>query len=154
MGVEIERKFLVTSDGWREGAVSTVMRQGYLSRDAQRTVRIRVAGTEGYVTIKGQRDGLLRAEFEYGIPLGDAEALLGMCLAPLIEKVRHVVWYAGKRWEVDEFFGANEGLIVAELELGSEEEEFERPPWLGEEVSLDVRYFNSQLASEPYSTWD
>lgn len=153
MGVEIERKFLVKSDAWREGAQGIVLRQGYLNRDADRTVRVRVSGEKGFVTIKGRRSGMSRLEFEYEVPLADAEAMLELCLPPLIEKVRHVVLHAGKRWEVDEFFGANEGLIVAELELDSEEEVFERPGWLGEEVTSDARYFNSRLAENPYSTW-
>ena len=153
MAVEIERKFLVKSDAWRVGAVGTVLKQGYLTQDADRTVRIRVAGEQGFVTIKGRRGGLARDEFEYEIPLADAEALLGLCLRPLIEKVRHIVWHAENRWEVDEFSGDNEGLIVAELELPAEDAVFERPEWLGDEVSDDARYFNSRLAQHPYSNW-
>lgn len=153
MGVEIERKFLVKSDAWRKGAVGVVMRQGYLNRDADRTVRVRVSGEQGFITIKGRRSGVTRLEFEYEVPLADAEEMLALCWQPLIEKVRHVVWHEGKRWEVDEFFGANTGLVVAELELNGEDECFERPDWLGVEVSDDPRYFNSSLAENPYSNW-
>jgi adenylate cyclase len=155
MPVEIERKFLVSSDGWRDGASGISIRQGYLLRDADRTVRIRIAGESGFITVKGRRgeSGLARAEFEYAIPLEDAEEMLRLCLPPLIEKTRHVVLHAGSRWEVDEFYGDNAGLIVAELELPSEDAEFEKPPWLGMEVSDDPRYFNSRLALHPFKSW-
>ena len=152
MALEIERKFLVTSDAWRTvGGVTT--RQGYLSRVPGRTVRVRVAGDAAWLTIKGITTGAARAEFEYEIPLDDARALLRLCDGPLIEKTRHVVPFRGFDWEVDEFHGANAGLVVAEIELESPEEAFERPAWLGAEVTDDHRYFNASLVEHPYSTW-
>lgn len=152
--LEIERKFLVTSDAWRETAQSRRLVQGYLSRDPERTVRVRIDGEKAALTIKGKSAGATRAEFEYEIPLGDAELLLPLCLSPLIDKIRHEVRHAGHLWEIDEFAGENAPLIVAELELASEGEAFERPSWLGDEVTDDARYFNSQLAVKPYSKWN
>lgn len=152
--LEIERKFLVTSQAWRQGAQSRRLVQGYLSRDPERTVRVRIDGEKAALTIKGKSAGATRAEFEYEIPLGDAELLLPLCLSPLIDKVRHIVMHEGHRWEIDEFSGDNAPLIVAELELSSEDEAFARPEWLGAEVTDDARYFNSQLAVHPYSRWD
>jgi adenylate cyclase len=154
MGTEIERKFLVTSDAWRAGAASRRLVQGYLSREPERTVRVRVDGEKAALTIKGKSTGATRAEFEYEIPRADAEAMLPLCLPPLIDKTRHEVIHEGHRWEIDEFAGANAPLIVAELELSSEDEAFARPPWLGAEVTDDRRYFNSNLATHPYSTWE
>lgn len=153
MGTEIERKFLVTSDAWRAGAQSRRLVQGYLSRDPERTVRVRIDGEKAALTIKGKSAGATRAEFEYAIPLGDAELLLPLCLSPLIDKVRHEVRHEGHLWEIDEFAGENAPLIVAELELSSEDEAFAKPSWLGDEVTDDARYFNSQLAVHPYSKW-
>jgi CYTH domain-containing protein len=152
MAIEIERKFLVLGDAWRQAA-PTRFSQGYLNRDKARTVRVRIAGSAGFLTIKGLSQGATRAEFEYPVPLADAQALLALCDGPCIEKDRHLVAHAGHTWEVDEFFGANAGLVVAELELQSEDEAFERPAWLGEEVTHDPRYFNSSLASLPFSQW-
>jgi adenylate cyclase len=152
MAIEIERKFLVLGDAWRQ-ATPTRFSQGYLNRDKARTVRVRIAGSQGFLTIKGLSQGATRAEFEYPVPLADAQALLALCDGPCIEKDRHLVVHAGHTWEVDEFFGANAGLVVAELELRSEGESFERPPWLGEEVTHEPRYFNSSLASLPFSLW-
>ncbi len=153
MGTEIERKFLVTSDEWRAGAQSRRLVQGYLSRDPERTVRVRIDGEKAALTIKGKSAGATRAEFEYEIPLADAELLLPLCLSPLIDKVRHLVMHEGHQWEIDEFASDNAPLIVAELELSSEDEAFARPEWLGAEVTDDARYFNSQLAVKPYSRW-
>ena len=156
MGTEIERKFLMASgagDAWRAGATSRRLIQGYLSRDPERTVRVRIDEASAFLTIKGKSSGATRAEFEYPIPLADAELLLPLCLSPLIDKTRHVVMHEGHRWEIDEFFGDNAPLIVAELELSSEDEPFARPPWLGAEVTDDPRYFNSQLAVNPYARW-
>jgi adenylate cyclase len=154
MATEIERKFLVKGDQWRALASATLFRQGYLSIDKERTVRIRVAGERGYLTIKGRSSGISRAEFEYEIPLADAEQMLDtLCIKPLIEKRRHRIVYGRHVWEVDEFLGDNQGLIVAEIELGHETENFERPEWIGVEVSNDARYFNSNLSRHPYSTW-
>ncbi len=152
MAVEIERKFLVTGDAWRnDGGV--LYRQGYLNRDKMRTVRIRIAGDAAFLTIKGKSTGASRAEFEYPVPMDDAQALLALCDGPLIEKTRYIVLHAGHRWEVDEFAGDNAGLVVAELELSAEDEAFDAPTWLGAEVTHDARYFNSNLASQPFCTW-
>lgn len=154
MSKEIERKFLVSGTGWKAGATGRRVRQGYLSSDQQRTVRVRAVGGRGWLTIKGPTVGLARAEYEYEVPLADADAMLSdLCALPLIEKTRYEVCHGGHRWEIDEFHGANEGLVVAEIELASEDEAFERPPWLGEEVSDDPRYFNANLVRRPFSTW-
>lgn len=153
MGVEIERKFLLASDAWRAGAVGTEYRQGYLSRDPARTVRVRVAGEQAFLTIKGRNEGISRAEFEYAIPLADALALLPLCEGPLIEKVRYRIPQGDLCWEIDEFLGQNAGLTVAEIELPTADTPFERPAWLGYEVSGDPRYYNSSLSKTPYSEW-
>lgn len=150
--MEIERKFRVTGDAWRNDS-GVLYRQGYLNRDKVRTVRIRIAGSAAFLTIKGKSTGATRAEFEYPVPMDDAQALLALCDGPLIEKTRYIVLHAGHRWEVDEFAGDNAGLVVAELELSAEDEAFERPAWLGEEVTHDARYFNSNLATQPFCTW-
>lgn len=152
MAVEIERKFLVTGDAWRNDS-GVLYRQGYLNRDKMRTVRIRIAGDAAFLAIKGKSTGASRAEFEYPVPMHDAQALLALCDGPLIEKTRYIVQHAGHRWEVDEFAGDNAGLVVAELELSAEDEAFDAPAWLGAEVTHDVRYFNSNLASQPFCTW-
>lgn len=153
MGQEIERKFLVVGDGWREGAEGTLYRQGYLAKDADRTVRVRVAGTKAFLTIKGRTKGTSRAEYEYEIPLKDAEELLDLCEGPLVEKTRHKIPHAGHTWEVDVFHGDNEGLVMAEVELEREDAHVEMPGWIGKEVSGDARYYNSSLSQRPYKTW-
>lgn len=155
MGIEIERKFLVDTRKFAEVSPksSRTMRQGYLNRTPGRTVRVRVEGTEARLTVKGAATGLVRPEFEYSIPLEDAESLFALCDGPLVEKVRHLVDYAGLTWEVDVFSGDNSGLVVAELELDSEEQTFEMPPWVGREVTGEVRYHNSHLAVMPYKIW-
>jgi adenylate cyclase len=152
MPVEIERKFLVQGDDWRTDQGVRII-QGYLNRDEERTVRVRIAGAGAYLTIKGKNEGAVRAEFEYEIPVADAEQLLKLCDGPLIEKTRHTVVYAGMTWEIDEFHGANEGLVVAEIELEDAEQTFTTPAWIGREVTADVRYFNSNLAVRPYASW-
>lgn len=152
MAVEIERKFLVVNAGWRT-SVGVRYTQGYLNRDKNRTVRVRVAGALGWLTIKGISSGATRAEFEYPIPVADAQALLALCDTPLIDKTRHTLTHAGTVWEVDEFHGDNAGLVVAEVELMSEDQPFERPPWLGQEVTHDARYFNSALIAHPFGRW-
>ena len=152
MGVEIERKFLVTGAGWRQ-ATGVRISQGYLNRDEHRTVRVRVAGEQAHLTIKGMTEGASRAEFEYEIPVEDGEQLLKLCEGPLIEKIRRTMVCDGATWEVDEFLGENAGLIVAEVELQSEDQAFARPEWLGKEVTDDARYFNSNLATHPFSRW-
>jgi CYTH domain-containing protein len=149
---EIERKFLVHGQAWRQPAPLRI-RQGYLNRDKERTVRVRIAGEHAYLTIKGSMQGITRAEFEYSIPVTDAEQLLTMCDGPLLEKNRHVLEHAGMTWEVDEFFGDNDGLVVAEIELSSEDQSFERPAWLGVEVTHERRYLNSNLIAQPYKQW-
>jgi adenylate cyclase len=153
MAKEIERKFLVRNESWRGGAPGCAYVQGYLSRDPERIVRVRQAGTSAFITIKGVTQGTTRQEFEYPIPLSDAEVLMKLCLRPLIEKTRSIVQYHGKRWEVDEFRGENEGLVLAEIELTREDEPVELPPWIGDEVSHDARYFNANLVENPFTRW-
>lgn len=152
MGIEIERKFLVTGNEWRQGQ-GVKFSQGYLNRDKSRTVRVRLAGHQAFLTIKGISQGISRAEFEYEIPLNEAEQLLKLADGPVIEKVRYVLIHQGDTWEIDEFYGENTGLIVAEIELADEAQSFAIPDWLGKEVTDDPRYFNSNLASYPYSLW-
>ncbi len=153
MGVEIERKFLVRDASVLDGDQGIPYRQGYLSTDVDRTVRIRRAGQHAYVTIKGRSHGATRAEFEYEIPLDDADALLALCLPPVIEKVRHRVDHAGLVWEVDVFGGANDGLVVAEVELPSEDTVVDLPSWVGDEVTGDPRYYNANLIAHPFRDW-
>ena len=152
MGIEIERKFLVTGTAWRTVA-GVRFSQGYLNRDKERTVRVRLAGEKAFLTIKGATTGATRVEFEYEIPAMDGEQLLSLCEQPIIEKIRQVISHEGATWEVDEFLGENAGLVVAEIELQSEEQAFARPQWLGAEVTHDPRYFNSSLAAQPFSRW-
>ena len=153
--MEIERKFLVRGDFSRDVSKAERIVQGYICSQPGRTVRIRIYGEEGFLTIKGSSNdkGLSRYEFEQKIPLADAEKLLELCEPGAIDKVRHLVPHEGHLWEVDVFHGANEGLVMAEIELGSEDEAFDKPEWLGEEVSGDRRYYNSMLTKHPYSEW-
>jgi len=155
MATEIERKFRVEGEAWRQHAgAGKIYRQGYLSTDAERTVRVRVVGSQGYVTMKGKTVGARRAEFEYAIPLDDATAMLdGLCLRPLIEKTRYRLPYAGLTWEIDEFSGENQGLIIAEVELLDEHQRIQVPDWVGDEVTHDARYFNANLVMHPFSQW-
>ena len=152
MPTEIERKFLVNGTEWRQGS-GVRFSQGYLNRDKERTIRVRLADEQAFLTIKGLTTGASRAEFEYKIPVADAEQLLKLSDGPVIEKLRYTVTYKGFKWEVDEFLGENAGLVIAEVELEREDQPFERPGWLGREVTEDPRYFNSSLATNPYSTW-
>jgi adenylate cyclase len=152
MAVEIERKFLVAGDAWKTGS-GLPIRQGYLSRVPQRTVRIRVSGESASICVKGMSKGARRAEFEYAIPREDAEALLALCERPVIVKSRYRVQYAGRRWEIDEFHEENAGLVVAEIELERENDLVDLPPWVGAEVTDDPRYFNANLVANPYSRW-
>lgn len=152
MATEIERKFLVVGTSWRQSGCVRLT-QGYLNRDKHRTVRIRVAGDKAFLTIKGVTQGATRAEFEYEIPVADAQEMLKFSDGPRIEKDRHVVVHDGCKWEVDEFRGDNAGLVMAEIELTSEDQPFTRPPWLGREVTHDSRFYNSNLAAHPYSQW-
>lgn len=152
MAIEIERKFLVVGDAWRF-APPVFYSQGYLNRDKARTVRVRIAGEEAFLTIKGTSVGARRAEFEYPIPVWDARELLALCEQPLIEKNRRKILHEGFVWEVDEFLGENLGLVVAEIELPSEDSVFAKPDWVGEEVTEDARYFNSNLSCTPFNRW-
>ena len=155
MGQEIERKFLVVGDGWRSAAEGTLIRQGYIPTQDARTVRVRQAGDRAYITLKGPAVGLVRPEFEYPIPLEDAQTILEtLCQPPLIEKTRHRLPLGPVVWEIDEFWGDNQGLIVAEVELTDPDQVIERPDWLGTEVTNDLRYQNSNLARHPFTTWD
>lgn len=155
MATEIERKFRVEGEAWRQHVgTGKIYRQGYLSTDAERTVRVRVVGQQGYVTIKGKMVGVSRQEFEYTIPLDDATAMLeGLCLRPLIEKTRYRLPYAGLIWEIDEFSGENQGLIIAEVELADEHQRIQLPDWVGDEVTDDARYVNANLVMHPFSQW-
>ena len=153
MGKEIERKYLVAGTAWRELARGVRYRQGYLSTVKERTVRVRTVGDRGYLTVKGVTVGATRHEFEYEIPANDAAALLELCEQPLVEKIRYAIPFGGLTWEVDEFEGANRGLLVAECELSSEDQRIELPPWVGQEVTGDPRYFNSNLIAHPFSKW-
>jgi CYTH domain-containing protein len=153
VAVEIERKFLVKGDEWRSLAQGTLYRQGYLA-SGERTVRIRTAGDRAYITIKGKSSGISRSEYEYEIPLGDAiEMLENLCDRPLIEKIRYRIHHQDLLWEVDEFMGENHGLIMAEVELVDAAQSIALPEWIGEEVSHDPRYFNSNLVKHPFQAW-
>ena len=154
MGREIERKFLVIGDGWREGAVGRLYRQGYLSADPLRTVRVRSDGRSGFLTVKGPNRGAARDEYEYEIPLADAEEMLDrLRTGPLVEKTRYLVPHAGLVWEVDVFEGENRGLVVAEVELEGEDQPVQLPSWIGREVTGDERYYNVNLANNPFRSW-
>ena len=155
MAVEIEHKFLVRDERWRREVERSVrMRQGYLTSDARCSVRVRVAGDQGHLNVKSGTLGIQRSEYEYLIPLAEAEEILDtLCEQPLLEKTRHFVRFGGHLWEIDEFEGDNAGLIVAEVELSRIDEPFDLPDWLGADVSHDIRYYNSQLARHPYRTW-
>lgn len=154
MAQEIERKFLVAGDAWRGQVVrSTRYRQAYLGPCETASVRVRIAGDAATLNIKSADLGVRRLEFEYEIPLTDARELLGLATGHVVEKTRHIVACGDHRWEVDEFAGDNEGLIVAEIELSHEDEDFGRPPWLGREVSDEARYYNVALAERPFAEW-
>ena len=161
MALEIERKFLLRSEGWRVHAQRTVrMAQGYLNdvgaveSGRQRcSVRVRIAGEQAFLNMKSRELGRSRQEFEYEIPLADAETLIKLCPGGLIDKYRHYVRHAGHLWEIDEFLGDNAGLVVAEIELQSIDEPFARPDWIGSEVTELQRYYNLALAERPYAQW-
>lgn len=154
MGNEIERKFLVKDHTVWQERKGILYRQGYLSRVMERVARVRTANNKGYLTVKGPRANISRLEFEYEIPLEDANRMLDeLCEKPLIEKTRYLVVYPGLTWEIDVFLGENEGLVVAEVELKSEDQTFQKPDWAGNEVSDDSRYFNSNLMHHPFSKW-
>ncbi|PRZ26388.1 CYTH domain-containing protein [Flavobacterium granuli] len=154
--IEIERKFLVTSDQFKKEAFSqNRIKQGYLSAVPERTVRVRIKGNKAYITIKGSSNesGMSRFEWEKEIPVDEAEKLLLLCEKGIIDKTRFEVKVGSHTYEVDEFYGENQGLIMAEIELGSETEVFEKPHWLGTEVTNDKRYYNSYLSISPFGTW-
>lgn len=154
MKIEIERKFLLNNDAWRDGATGILYRQGYLCTDPERTVRVRLGGGTAILAIKGAGDGIARTEFEYPIPSEEAVVLLdSLCLQPLVEKYRYLVPFAGLTWEIDEFLGANAGLLLAEVELERIDQPVPLPPWIGLEVSGDPRYYNAWLARHPFTTW-
>ena len=155
MGIEIERKFLLASDAWRrEVSESRRLVQGYLMRGTDTAIRVRIQGGTAMLNVKHTNDGINRLEYEYEIPLGDAHELLErVALRPLIDKTRHHVREGDHLWEIDEFHGENAGLVIAEIELAHADEAFNKPAWLGEEVSADVRYCNSSLSERPYSQW-
>lgn len=154
MGIEIERKFLVRDDRWKGQGPGTLLRQGYLSSAPERVVRVRVEGEAAMLTIKGRTTGATRGEWEYPIPLADAQVLLeSLCERPIIEKYRYRISCDGMTWEVDEFLGENAGLIVAEIELDAEDQAFAKPDWIGEEVTHDARYYNANLIRHPYTQW-
>lgn len=155
MKAEIERKFLV-NEKWHAVASKAngiYIAQGYLNSDISRTVRVRIKGEQGYLTIKGKNNGISRQEFEYPIPLADAKELLKLCPAPIIEKTRYILPLDNLKWEIDVFHGANDGLIIAEIELPTEDYSFNKPNWIEKEVSDDPRYYNSSLAKTPFSCW-
>ncbi len=154
MAIETERKFLLKNSSWRQGAEGAAYCQGYLSVEPERTVRVRITGKRGTLTIKGKSHGASRAEYEFGIPLADARKILDeLCLRPLIEKTRYRISFAGLVWEVDEFVGKNHGLILAEVELEDENQLLELPDWVGEEVTGDHRYYGANLVKAPFSVW-
>jgi adenylate cyclase len=155
MAIEIERKFRVIGEGWRAAVCrSTLLRQGYLANTARASIRVRIAGDEAWLSVKAMTPGRARAEYEAGIAPADASRMLAeLCEGPLIEKWRHIVAHGRNRWEVDEFLGENAGLVIAELELEAEDEAFERPDWLGAEVTDDQRYYNFRLSQQPYRHW-
>jgi CYTH domain-containing protein len=154
MAIEIERKFLVKSDDWRRDAVGVAYRQGYLSTERGRTVRVRIGGDKAFITVKGPAGNAARDEFEYPIPLEDAEQILDrLCHRPLIEKLRYKIPGKGVTWEVDEFQGENAGLIIAEVELQRADQPVKLPAWIGREVTEDSRYANASLVRNPYRRW-
>jgi adenylate cyclase len=154
MATEIERKFLLKSEEWRSIASGMVYCQGYITAGQGKTVRVRIIGDRAYLTIKGRSHGISRLEFEYEIPLEDAKEMLDqLCERPFIEKMRYKIPFEGFIWEVDEFFGENQGLILAEIELTDEHQDVKLPNWIGQEVSGDWRYSNSCLVKYPFTRW-
>ena len=154
MGTEIERKFLLKNDTWRSLARGTRYRQGYLNRSKECTVRVRTIDDDGFITVKGPNKGASRVEYEYDIPESDARSMLDdLCEKPIIEKNRYKIDFAGLVWEVDEFLGENTGLIVAEVELERVDQSFEKPAWVGDEVTGDPKYYNASLVTHPYVQW-
>ncbi|MEO5643408.1 MAG: CYTH domain-containing protein [Bacteroidia bacterium] len=155
MIIEIEHKYLVKAERWKQVTPFKIVpiRQAYLSKDPEKTIRIRVAGDKGFITIKGKSVGASRPEYEYEIPLAEAEELIKNFCNNLIEKTRHYVLYENKTWEVDIFEGLNSGLIIAEIELNAENEEYSKPDWIDHDVTTDKKYANSNLTVNPFTTW-
>jgi adenylate cyclase len=154
MGVEIERKFLVKNDSWRDNIqAKQSISQGYLSVHPDRTVRVRISNTQAFLTIKSKSIGSVREEYEYEIPLSDGKELLALCEKPILSKTRFIIEHHNHKWEIDEFELENKGLIVAEVELKDENEHVEFPGWVGKEVTQENKYFNSQLGKNPFSNW-
>ncbi len=153
MGVEIERRFLLVGDAWEGWPAGDRLIQGYLAAERERSVRVRVSGERAWLTIKGPPAGARRAEFEYEIPVADALELMPLCAGVVIDKTRWRVPVGAHIWDVDRFTGRNQGLAIAEVELDDEDEAFERPPWLGAEVTDDGRYSNARLSRHPFDTW-
>lgn len=153
MGIEIERKFLVAGDAWRQAPRSRSIRQGYLAVSNINTIRIRIADDQGWLGIKGRTVAGARPEFEYPVPLDEAEQQLHLSPYPIIEKTRYVLPFEGLTWEVDEFHGANQGLVVAEVELDTFDQEIKLPNWVRDEVTDDPRYRNAQLCQHPFTQW-
>lgn len=154
MGREIEKKFLIIDNSWQGLAAGKAYCQGYLNSEKGRTVRVRIIGDRGILTIKGPSDSGARPEFEYDIPVDDAREMLDLlCYKPLIDKIRYCIPFAGFIWEVDEFQGENEGLLMAEIELEYVGQEFTKPSWIGREVTGDSRYYNANLVKHPYTVW-
>ncbi|MFN4237640.1 MAG: CYTH domain-containing protein [Vogesella sp.] len=153
MAVEIERRFRVNSDAWRGLAEGVRYRQGYLSVEKERTVRVRVVGDQAWLTLKGQISDISRHEFEYTIPVAEAQTIMDAMCPMVVDKLRYRIELGGFVWEVDEFFGENAGLVLAEIELPSEDTPFDKPAWLGEEVTFDGRFTNAYLSKNPFSRW-
>ncbi len=153
MAIEIERKFLVRKELLPQPSSKIPMKQGYLSVDPERLTRVRIAGNKAFLTIKGKGKGFSRPEFEYEIPFEDATELIKLAIFPPIEKIRYIINVGDKKWEVDIFDGANKGLIMAEIELSTEDERIVLPEWIEEEVTGDLRYFNFELSKKPFSSW-
>ncbi len=154
MATEIEKKFLVVNDRYKNSEKKALFRQGYLSVDFERTVRVRSYNGQGFLTVKGKTKSCSREEYEYSIPIQEAERMLDkLCIRPIIEKIRYFMTYEGYKWVVDEFLGVNEGLVTAEIELESEHQTFVKPDWVGNEITYDIRYFNSNLVENPYKSW-
>jgi adenylate cyclase len=156
MGVEIERKFLINKEKWQQLAkpLGTHFKQGYMVNDERRVIRVRIAGNNAFLTIKGITTGISRKEYEYPIPVKDAEEMLDNFAGSIVEKIRYCITFAGKVWEADEFLGDNHGLLMAEIELEHEGEEFELPSWIENEVTGDGRYYNSNLSLHPFTKWE
>jgi adenylate cyclase len=154
MAIEIERKYLVKDLSFKELSTGVLYKQGYLSKESMNTVRVRIIAHKGLITIKGPSTGISRSEYEFEIPINDAEEMMeNMCTKPIIQKNRYTYEYKGFTWEIDEFLQENEGLVVAEIELENENQLFAKPDFIGEEVTDDYRYRNSNLVLHPYKTW-